>query len=283
MPTKVQSKATSNIITDVVFSSGSYCLRFGKSEIILSDEAYLSGYYYPGKELTTEEKKKLISLSKNQKAGSYLSALLVHHRYTEKEVTDKIRQHFSLNQKEISLLLNPYIEAKIIDDYSYAQDFITEKKELGYGRKYLLQHLRFKGISKEILQNPDIEQLLSEDQGDIIFSIVQSYDQKHNNYTIEKRKNCLMNLLLRRGYEINQAKKTIDDYFNSFSDEEIETEHKKRLELLISVAKKCYNSLLGRKADKEKIKNAFIRRMINEGFTYEEIKYVIEKERYYYD
>lgn len=284
MPTsKRKDKLSDIVLLDVSIKEKEVLLTFETEELLLSLDDYLDDYFYPGKAISKKEYSLLKEKSRQKKARLYLSSLLSQRRYTIKQVKDKLHTYSkSLKEKDIQDLLKPYIESGILDDKSYALDYIQSKKEAGYGKQYLLSELNKRGIPTSLLKDMEIEELLEEkDSADTLFLLLDKMEKQHRNETVEKRKQSLYALLLRRGFSYQEASDAVNDYYASLSEEEIENISQNRAKLLIEKAKQCYNALESRNLDERKKKDLFYQKMVRLGFHYDEIKTICEKERYY--
>jgi SOS response regulatory protein OraA/RecX len=272
-----------HVIKDIEMKKKGILLLVDEEEFFLSPDSYSDAYYYPGKELTKEEYQDLKRASRDKKAKDYLVKLVSSRRYTHKELYDKIENKYHLGYKENELLLLPYVQAHIIDDKAYALDYCESKIAQGYGKRYLLEKLKAKGIKDSILQDKELEELfvISLDQ---IEPLINKANKSKKNKTIEERKTSIMQLLIRRGYTSSQAKGAIDHFYSSLSQEEKKEEERNRVNLLKKEADKCYNFLVRQnRYDARKKKDAFIKKLLAKGFHYDEIMTILTEDYPFYD
>jgi SOS response regulatory protein OraA/RecX len=278
------SEPTSKEIKDVTLKKKGVLIEVGTEKLLVSQNAYASGYFYPGKVLETKELSQLRRESQTRRAEVYLKNLLSAYRLSVSETRKRLFRRFGLDSKSVDLLLKPYLESHVLDDLGYSQDFVESKREKGYGPSYLRQELKRRGITPEIIAKvlaPSAES--QADQTDILALLVQSYNDKKKDETLERRKQECLAFLVRRGYSPEASQAAIHDFYGSLSEEEKEDERQNRVLLLKAKAEKCYNSLRSSPADPSKKKETFLRRMLGLGFSYGEIDDVMKKERYFHD
>ncbi len=263
------------IVEDVCQKKTGVLLSIQGDEYLLSTDDYLEGLYYPGKELSLEDMKTLKKNSRQKKAKDYLLRLLSERRYTRSELKIKLEKKYMLSEIEADEILSPYIENHLIDDEAYMKDYLETKIEQGYGRNYLLAQLQKKGISPTLLSSIPKE---LQDQDEILFSLIEKMNRTQSSMTQEKKKESIFLALLRRGFSSSQAKKAIEEFYSTIDKEEIEEEKKKRKVLLKKEAEKCYNFLRAKKdATQAKKKDAFIRKLLQKGFHYDEIEAIMKE------
>lgn len=274
---------SSHTIKDIQTRKKGILLVVDEEEFFLSPDSYSDHFYYPGKQLSKEEYQDLKRESRDKKAKDYLLKLITSRRYTHQELYNKLENKYHLGYKENELLLLPYIQSQIIDDKAYALDYAESKIEQGYGKKYILEHLKVKGIKEDILKDPELEEifLLSLDQID---KLISKADKSKKNKTIEERKTSILQFLLRRGYSSSIAKKEIEHFYSSLSPEEKTQEARNRVNLLKKEADKCYNFLVRHnQLDARKKKDTMIRKLLSKGFHYEEIMTILTEDYEFYD
>ncbi len=270
---------SSETITSLEQVKDGVLLIIGKKKILLSNDAYLSGYFYPGKTVSRDELKKLEKLSSQKKANTYVISLLNRKQYTEKELFRKLKTKFSLTEKEINDILKPYKDNSLIDDSEYIKETIVTLTESGYGPRRIEEKIFHMGFKEDLIKQKEVQELLS--QSDIISPKILALSMKTTStMTREKRKEKAYSFLIRRGFSQEEAKESIDSYFESQSREDLEKEEEKRSIYLKKESLKCYNSLVGRSLLPQKKKEKLINHLLSKGFNYNEIREVIEKEGY---
>ena len=245
-------------------------ITINSKEYLLNTNQFTDHFLYPGKELSIEEFHQLSLESKEKKTNDYLTRLLSSGRYTCHELVMKLQTKYALSTKEAMALLSPYLENGIIDDFSYARDYIEAKLEQGYGKNYILDRLKKKGISKDILEKEEIHSFFDDSPFDME-GMIAKMDRTKKDKTIEQRKELLLGALLRRGFSSHESKEAVEAYFSSFNEEEKQKEEENRRILIKREFLKCYNALLTNGTVPRKKRDTIIRKLLLKGFRYDEI------------
>lgn len=252
-------------------------LELDDRKIILSEEVFSDGFFYPGKELDEEEISRLENLSKQTAARTYLSTILSRSRYTEKTINDRLKMKFNLSREEITQIVSYYKEMGVIDDRRYAMDYLESKAENGYGIDYITLNLRKKGISKEIIDEVT-KDFDYESSSEHLYELIKKNYQKYSNLPLHKKKEKIITNLINKGYRRNDIDEALNDYLSEADDKHLKIEHDNELVLLGKEAQKCYNSIKDRPIDSTKKKRLFYSRMLNRGFNAEDIKEYLQRE-----
>lgn len=251
-------------------------LTVSGKRFLLSLNDYTDAYYYPNKELSEPEFQSLKEKSQLKSASDYLSKALPIKRYTIREISDKLKERFHLDEKKVSALITPYIQCGFLNDSSYALDYCESKVEQGYGKNLILSKLREKGISDAILHQEKILALFEKENQSLLSSI-QKEDQKKKDKTLQQKKASLYSLLLRRGFSSEAIRANLDAFYSNRTEEEKRTEREIRASLLKKEAQKCYNSLTRKAMPAKQKQDSFIRRLISKGFRFDEIEPFIKE------
>lgn len=252
-------------------------LELDDRKIILSEEVFSDGFFYPGKELDEEEISRLENLSKQTAARTYLSTILSRSRYTEKTINDRLKMKFNLSREEITQIVSYYKEMGVIDDRRYAMDYLESKAENGYGIDYITLNLKKKGISKEIIDEitKDFDYEASSEH---IYELIKKDYQKYSNLPLRKKKEKIITNLINKGFRRNDIDEALNDYLSEADNEHLKIEHDNELVLLGKEAQKCYNSIKDKPIDMAKKKRVFYSRMLSRGFNAEDIKAYLQRE-----
>lgn len=267
-------------ITDVIAQKKGILLFLGKEKLLVSEEAYLDGYFYPGKEIREDEYQKLKKDSRNRKAEEYVKNLLSRYRYTYHDIYKKVEDHFSLPEKEIKEVLSPYVRSGLIDDEAYAVDYAESKAEKGYGPLYIENELKKKGIRKEIRESQEVREKENLAYENLPF-LIENENKKKSSSPIGKRKESILAFLIRRGFSVSESRKAIDSFYSSQDAYSQQEEQKKEAQLLKREATKCYNSLSRKEnMDARSKRDHLIKSLLRKGFRYEDIESEISGEEY---
>ena len=140
--------------------------------------------------------------------------LLQKKDYTEKQLRDKLAE--GLYPQEIIDETIKYVKSyKYLDDERYARDYITYHMSTR-SKNRIIQDLTGKGISKDYLM-PIIEELYAEEDGEAELEQIRKllvkkhYDSENTDF---KEKQKIMAFLMRKGYELSDIKRAMEDMEN---------------------------------------------------------------------
>lgn len=260
-------------IVDVSVSSKGVTLFFEDRELLITKATYTDHFLYPGKEVSSEELSLLIKESEEKKAIRYVSLLLSDNHYTEEEVRRRLRKRYSLSEERITDILRPYVESGILDDLSYSQDFIASGFAKGYGMKYLLSQLKTRGIKDELLSSDDIQECMM-DEYDSMERYVKRMDQKLSELPFKERLRRILSSLYQRGFS-DFDRYSVEEMLDQGSDSS-----QREKNLLKKKLKECYNSMRNNSLSEEERKPKVMKKMLNFGFSYQDLKDEMDKEEY---
>jgi regulatory protein len=280
MSTKKPSAARSETIQDIRIDGKKIFLVLRKSTLLISEEAYLSGYYYPGKELSLRDIAHLRDLSSSSKSETYVKELLNRGRYTEKELCERLKRKYGLSYPEAEGVLAPFKESGLIDDLSYALDYLEAKIPAGYARRYLLADLRKRGVPEKILSGKEV-QASFEKEKESLEDLLPILEKKEASKPVRKRKEAMYAALLRRGFSAEESQEALEHHFASRSPEERGEDERLESDSLGKEAERCYNSLRTQSLEPEKARERFFARLLRKGYSYSEVRDVLGKKGYF--
>ena len=253
-------------IDSIKIKNNKIICSINSKEYTISSDTYAKYYLYPNKEITEDELSNIINDSNLIKAKNYLSQLLSKGSYTTATLKQKLTQKFKLSDDDISALLEPYIESNVIDDYSFALDYIQSKNYLCYGENYLKEKLIQKGINKKIFENNQINDALKFNN-QFLDKFALSLVDKNSSLPISKQKQDLFDFLTRRGFNYQDINNSIDKL--SFTNgPAFNTTLNKRIKQLVL---KLNNKNIPNNQKRE----ALIQKLIYYGYRYEDFSNLI--------
>ena len=265
------------VIQDVEILKDGVHLYINSKEIVLSLDCYLSDYFYPGKKIDKKQYAELKKMEKQSKARKYLLFLLGHGRYTTYEIKTKMKNKYHLPESDCLQMIQPYVESGVLDDREYVLDFIESKMEQGYGKGYLIDTLKKKGISSALLENEEIRQMMEVDSA-LLQNLIEKEDKKKIGLPMKKRKERLSLYLHRRGFSSSLINDAMETYFSSRSEKKSQEEDENSYLLLKKQALKCYNSFMRKYSEPKKRKQAFIQYFLRRGYDYLDLEELIQQE-----
>lgn len=163
-----------------------------------------------GQELTDNEITKIIKKSEFQKILEKLYKFATLRPRSVKEITDY------LSRKKVSKviwsdLFSPLKNYHLVDDTAFARWWVDQRQTYSpKSLRVLIQELRLKGISKEIIQ--DTLQDSQIDEKDIALSHLQKRRLHWQALPEEKRPQKMLEYLIRQGFTFEVAGKAVKAY-----------------------------------------------------------------------
>ena len=236
-------------------------------KIPLSQDSYVDFRLYEGKEMSSEEMKKLLSFGEEDEYYSYALKLLSKEVYTSHDLLLKMtRKGASVDVAKA--IVKRLREAGLIDDEAYARVYATDLADFRlYGKNKTLAKLREKGIPPRILETlvfPPEKEL------ERACRYVEVLNKKYAKTPSAKKKQKAFVALLEKGYDREIAYEAIEQNLNA-TPANVEEES---LAKDFYVAKNKYLKYEDLYVRKQKI-FAYLSR---KGYRYEDIKAAIEEE-----
>ena len=274
MSTKKHKETTFKIEDIEAEKNGSVKITVNGKEYSLSSDSYLDAYYYRDKEMSEEEFDHLKESSKEKKYIDYIKYLISYKPYTKREIRDKVEKKFKLPDEKIEELLYKYVEDGIIDDTSYAVDFIENKKSDGYGNRYIIVKLKERGIDDVTISSSEVIDALSEEVD--IDEVVKRLAPKYRNLIAVQREKKLTEALITRGFDYSSASSASKRYMSSMSSEELALDEEKKARIISEEISKCYNRY--KDLPEDKIVSKIYLKLRGKGFSCEDIKSKLRKD-----
>lgn len=261
-------------ITDLSLKRDRVVLTIEGKRYEVSLDFHLDNLFYPKKEIDEETFSSIKREEKNIKARSYLKRTLLTKRYTVKGITDKLKALYEIKEKDIFILLKPYIESGILDDRRYAIDLQESLQEKGYSNRYIREQLSNRGVSPSLLE--EIDDL---DDEKTLLAYLKEEIKRTSDMTYQKKKEKLYQKALSRGFGRDLILSSLDTGLSK----DISKDEKERDRMLNNTAIRCYNNVVRRNISADKRKESFVNKLMREGFTYYEIKEWINREEKTFD
>lgn len=132
---------------------GRYLIKAGSYSFLLNENSFTDGFFYIGKDLTESDVSFLKEESRVCFLSDYAYSLLSRKSYSKHEMKEKLL-HKDPNEKMVDSVLIRLEKYGLIDDLNYAINYKESRENALYGKKFILDELRYKkGISDQILSN----------------------------------------------------------------------------------------------------------------------------------
>ncbi|MCX7951784.1 MAG: RecX family transcriptional regulator [Clostridiales bacterium] len=167
-----------------------------------------------GNEYTEEEINFFINECEIRKGFKYALYLLNNRDYCKKEIVEKLFMK-GYSDNSINNIIEKLKEYNLINDKIFAQKYINNKLKYKKNGKYkVINELKLKGISNEILEEIDIDDGIQiENAYSIALKKIKSLKEKDNKIAKIKR------FLYYKGYDSDIIDKVIRKLFDNFSQE----------------------------------------------------------------
>lgn len=261
-------KTGKNVITKIAAKKGKTLVYFGEQKIELSINAFTEFRLYEGKQVTNEEKKKILSYSKLDADYAYALGLLARKGYTEMELRQKLiaRQCNDENRRKIVNMLK---KSGYLDDEEYAKTYVEEALEIKcYGRRRILYELQNKGVNEDILKKLRISAEKEKEASEKAF---RTFLNRWHSLPKRKKQEKISQALYERGFEDD----VIHHWVQRVPDGDSELEQT-RLRREYEKAKLTYS----RRYEGYDLKQRLIAALLKKGYPYEDIKNLLEEDLY---
>lgn len=255
--------------TKVTFTNG--------KTISLNDEAFLSYYLYPKKELSLYEYNEIISKNNDENYETYIKNLISKKTYSSQELINKLVTIKHLNLNDSQKIINSFIKQGLIDDLTYAKNIKLELSNKGYSKEGIKNYLSKKGIDSETINN--ILNDVSTDTTAIINSLRKIIDKNSSNSYLMTIQNIKVELF-KKGYSQNEIEQIIDECKFKYP---YLTSNEREYLALIKESKKYYDKIIKVNSNSSEKLLKFKKHLLNKGFKLEDIEYMIRKEGYNFD
>lgn len=225
-------------------------------------QAYEDNYFYEGV-IPEETFKKLIIDNAKYQIKAYVTNLMIKKPYSKNEIIYKCNEKFPNNIDLIYEVCDDLEKKRIIDDKEYVQTFLEYFNSNLYGKYYIINYFKNKGIDEEYINQIKFLDKTECEKAKKYFELIKN-KYVSSNYIKQKKK--LSETMLVRGFDIE----VINEVLSSLKlDPTIEKEN---FEKELTKAKEKF------KNDKEK-ENRIISYMVNRGFSYDDVSSYLNKEK----
>jgi regulatory protein len=167
---------------------------------------------YKGKEVDEDEIRKLIDEKKCAEAKQKVLRLFNRRVYSEQEIRAKLEKK-GYEETTIEKVVEELRETSLIDDYSFAKAFVSDRLRLNPKGSFQISYeLKKKGVNQTIIDRVFSEENVVE--GDFDRALEMARKRLETLKTIKDKKTIkrrLYNYLLRRAFPYEVIKKVFDE------------------------------------------------------------------------
>lgn len=252
---------TGNFISSIrKLNTGKVLLIIRKKKFLISEDSYLENYFYEGKKLSKEDMEFLEARVKSDDLYLYGKALAINNTLSPYQIEERIKKKNPSLAKEVILRLK---EENFLSEKQYALDYLEKYLYEGYGIKKIKNDLIVsKRVSKDIVDNLpfsgefDLEEL------------IKKYEMMFNSYPFNKKKEKIINALLRRGFSFLESEKATNRYMKEKDKEKEQNLLKRDYLYLLDKYQKKYNG--------DDLKKKLLSSLLRKGYLEEDIQEVME-------
>lgn len=236
--------------------------------ILVSTEMFVELGLRKGNELSQETIEKLLEHEQAVKAyQSCIRKISVKDR-SRKEIYDFLIENTTLDIGQINLLIEHLESRKYIDDEAYAKDMVTSLHALLQGKQKIIQTLRKKGISQEIIDRV-IQTDTLENEVENALALAEKVKPNIKDKSVRLKKQKLTQKLMTQGFDFNVIELVMRSL--NFTDDE-----KGELDVLRKAALKAKRKYAS-KFNGTGLRNAVFGYLDHQGFNLDDI-YIILNE-----
>ncbi|MCD8209314.1 MAG: RecX family transcriptional regulator [Coprobacillus sp.] len=236
----------------------------------LESETFTNHLLYSGKTLSKKELDEILHEDKLSHIYTVERNALLKKRQTEREVRDTLKEKFNNpNYKDINYIIDRLKDVKLIDDESYAIDFMELGNLHNWGENKIKEKLRERGISHEILDSLSFDLDIEVEKGRNLLPTLLS---RYKKYPLNVMKGKIRNTLLYQGFSHVAVNKILDV--------DIKEDTEAVLSNLEKDMKRAVASRSRKKEDEREIKQKVIATLLQKGYQYNKINEVWDKLHY---
>ena len=245
------------------------CVNKNRSlTILVSTEMFVELGLRKGNELSQETIEKLLEHEQAVKAyQSCIRKISVKDR-SRKEIYDFLIENTTLEIRQINLLIEHLESRKYIDDEAYAKDMVSSLHALLQGKQKIIQTLRKKGISQEIIDRV-IQTDTLENEVENALALAEKVKPNIKDKSVRLKKQKLTQKLMTQGFDFNVIELVMRSL--NFTDDE-----KGELDVLRKAALKAKRKYASR-FNGTGLRNAVFGYLDHQGFNLDDI-YIILNE-----
>ena len=237
-------------------------------QIVVSMEMFVNRGLRKGHELSQETIEELLQHEQVVKAYQSCIRKISRKDRSRKEMYDFLIENTTLEIGQINLLIEHLESRKYIDDETYAKDMVSSLQALLQGKQKIIQTLRKKGISQEIIERV-IKLDSLENEVEHALALAEKVKPNIKDKSVRLKKQKLTQKLVIQGFDFNVIELVMRSL--SFSEDE-----KGELDVLRKAALKAKRKY-GSKFSGTSLRNAVFNYLDHQGFAFDDI-YIILNE-----
>ncbi|WP_405127524.1 regulatory protein RecX [Riemerella anatipestifer] len=129
------------------------------------------------------------------------------------EVEQKMREFMLIPEAKDEILLY-LMRENFLNEERFARSYVRGKfYHKSWGRKKIVSHLKFKGVSEKLI-NIAMEEIDEEEYLEVLNKLTEKYINSLKSGTDFEKKQRAVRYLLGKGYELDVVQMSVNQYFN---------------------------------------------------------------------
>ncbi len=143
-----------------------------------------------------------------RKAKMIVFRLLKFRLRSEKELQRRLKEK-KLPSSIIKQTIRHFKDCELIDDHTFAQQWISSRLKKPFGINRIRLELREKGVDRDLIEETLSEATSNYEELEIVTELARHRTSKYKSNDSEKTKQRIYGYLLRRGFSLNNIIKAI--------------------------------------------------------------------------
>ncbi|MCL2676621.1 MAG: recombination regulator RecX [Streptococcaceae bacterium] len=183
-----------------------------KDKLYICEDTIVKYFLTKDKEMSLQELEQLVNYDQFAQGKSLALYHLSFKARTAKEVRTYLSEN-NINANQINQVIEHLEEIGVLNDYSYAENFIQGKVATASSGPYQIrQKLGIKGISTDIIDRAVNQIYTEEKQIEVACKLAEKYArQKEDKYILKQLKQKITEHLIAKGFTYSIAEIVIDD------------------------------------------------------------------------
>lgn len=226
---------------------------------------YIEFNLNPGITLNQEAIKEINSFDEKEEIIEYLKSLITKRPYNEAELLKKCISKFK-NYNNVSKAINELKSYHLIDDQDYIENYMDYFDRNNYGKYFIINFFKNNGLKEELIEKLEF---CDENELKKARNYFDSIKNKYVSGNFAKQKKKIYDLMLRRGFSIENILEVLND---------LKINQTAELERLKKDYRKVKMKYFVTNDSGVDANSKIISKLINKGYNLEDINTIIEED-----
>ena len=226
---------------------------------------YIEFNLNPGITLNQEAIKEINSFDEKEEIIEYLKSLIAKRPYNEAELLKKCISKFK-NYNNVSKAISELKSYHLIDDQDYIENYMDYFDRNNYGKYFIINFFKNNGLKEELIEKLEF---CDENELKKARNYFDSIKNKYVSGNFAKQKKKIYDLMLRRGFSIENILEVLND---------LKVNQTAELERLKKDYRKVKMKYFVTNDSGVDANSKIISKLINKGYNLEDINTIIEED-----